>query len=181
MIRYIARRLAATCLLTWGVVTIASLVIRLAPGNVVEALLQEGTPPPQLVQLRKHVLGIDRPYIVQYLEWLGGLTRLNLGMSLANERPISPDIARALPRTFELIGADLFVTVGTLAGISVPIFVKATLMILCFGLLVRWFPTAGIVTFAEDPLGHLRHLLLNPQAPRGANEEPDSDDVSAVS
>ena len=68
MIRYIARRLAATCLLTWGVVTIASLVIRLAPGNVVEALLQEGTPPPQLVQLRKHVLGIDRPYIVQYLE-----------------------------------------------------------------------------------------------------------------
>ena len=103
MYHYIIRRLLSTFLLAWGVVTISSVVIHLAPGDVVEALLGRGDPSPELIQLRRHALGIDRPYIVQYLEWMGGLARLDLGTSLASERPIGPDIARALPRTLELI------------------------------------------------------------------------------
>jgi peptide/nickel transport system permease protein len=184
VVGYITRRLATTCLLALGVVTIASVVIHLAPGDVVQALLQEGAPSAELVALRRHLLGIDRPYPVQYAEWLVGLAHFDLGMSIANERPIAPDVARALPRTFELIAAglalgvlmgvpagvlaatrrarraDVAVMMGTLAGLSVPIFVKATLMILCFGLFLKWFPTAGYVAFADDPLGHLQHLLL---------------------
>jgi peptide/nickel transport system permease protein len=182
--RYIARRLLATILLAWGVVTVASVLIHFAPGDVVQALLQEGAPSPELIQLRRHALGIDRPYTVQYVEWLAGLTHLILGMSLANERPISPDIVRALPRTLELIAAgllfgtligipagmlaasrraslaDLSVTIGSLTGLSVPIYVKATLMLLCFGLFLKWLPTAGYISFAEDPFGHIRYLLL---------------------
>jgi peptide/nickel transport system permease protein len=182
--RYIGRRLLSTCLLAWGVVTIASVVIHLAPGDVVQTLLGRGDPSPELIQLRRHALGIDRPYLVQYIEWIGGLTRLNLGVSLASERPISPDIARALPRTLELICAgllfgiligiptgilaasqrarlaDLLVTVGALTGLSVPSFVSSTLMILFFGLFLKWFPTAGYVSLGEDPLAHVRYLLL---------------------
>jgi peptide/nickel transport system permease protein len=105
-------------------------------------------------------------------------------MSLASERPISPDIARALPRTLELIcagllfgtligipagilaasqrarPADWLVTVGALTGLSVPSFVSSTLMILCFGLVLKWFPTAGYTSFGGDPLAHLRYLVL---------------------
>ena len=184
MYRYIARRLLVTVLLAWGVVTIASVIIHFAPGDVVQALLQEGAPSQELIQLRRHALGLDRPYLVQYLEWLGGLTHLNMGMSLANERPIGPDIARSLPRTLELICAGLLlgtlvgipagilaagqrarfadwsVTLGALTGLSVPVYVKATLLLLCFGLFLKWLPTAGYIAFRDDPLGHLRYLFL---------------------
>lgn len=184
MYRYVARRLLATVVLAWAVVTVASILIHLAPGDVVEALLTEGAPSADLIQLRRHALGIDRPYLVQYTEWLSGLTRLDLGMSLANQRPISPDVATALPRTLELICvgmllgilvgvpagilaasrrarfADLSVTLGSLTGLSVPVYVKATMLLLCFGLYLRWLPTAGYVAFRDDPLGHLRFLSL---------------------
>jgi len=183
--RYVARRLVMTGFLVWGVVTIIFLLLRLVPGDVTETILAEGgIVSPAQVEARRHALGLDRPVIVQYRVWLAQLGGLNFGTSLVSERPIGPDIATALPRTLELIGAglafglaagipagvfaatrrgrfgDLVVTVGTLGGLAVPNFVSGTLLVLCFSLLLKWFPTAGYVAFSQDPLGHLRYLLL---------------------
>jgi peptide/nickel transport system permease protein len=105
-------------------------------------------------------------------------------MSLANERPITPDIAKALPRSLELIWAALFfglligipagivaanhrasladsvVTGGVFFALSLPVYVKSIALLLCFGLFLKWLPTAGYVRFGENPFSHIRYLLL---------------------
>jgi len=161
------------------------LLIHLVPGDVMQILLAEGgVASPEIVQARRHALGLDRPLGAQYRTWITGVAQFNLGTSLATQRPIAPDIETALPRTLELIGAalvvglavgipagifaaarrgragDLVVIVWSLGGLSVPNFVTGTLMVLCFGLLLRWFPTAGYVSFGENPVGHVRYLVL---------------------
>ena len=185
MTRYVVRRLVAIGFLTWGVVTLVFALLRLVPGDVVQILLAEGgAASPELVASTRHSLGLDRPLLIQYAEWMTGLGRLDLGVSLATQRPIGPDISKALPRSLELIGAGLIFGMGvgvpagifgavrrgwmreaivtgiSLGGLAVPTFVSGTLMVLCFGLLLRWFPTAGYVSFAENPVSHLRYLAL---------------------
>lgn len=173
-----------TAFLVWGIVTLVFLLLRLVPGDVVQILLAEGGAPPELIKARREALGLDQPTSVQYARWIALLARMDLGISLATQRPIGPDIARALPRTVELVAAgllfglvvgipagvlaasrrghlaDLTVGVGVLGGLSVPNFVSGTLMVLCFGLVLQWFPTAGYVSFGEDAVAHLRYLVL---------------------
>lgn len=184
MAPYIARRLLVTGLTVWIIVSLVFLLLRLAPGDVVQVLLAEGGASPELIQTRRRALGLDQPLVVQYGRWLGQLIRLDLGTSLATQRPIGPDIARALPRSLELVATalgvglalgipagilaatrrgrreDLIVSFASMGGLSVPNFVSATLLLLCFGLLLRWFPTAGYVSFWESPATHLRFLVL---------------------
>ena len=185
MTRYIVHRMAAIALLTWGAVTLIFALLRLVPGDVVQILLGEGgMASPELVASTRHSLGLDRPLLVQYGDWIAGLVHLNLGVSLATQRPIATDIWNALPRTIELIAAALafgvcvgipagllgavrrgwlreaVVTSISLGGLAVPTFVSGTLMVLCFGLLLRWFPTAGYVSPAENFFVHLRYLVL---------------------
>jgi peptide/nickel transport system permease protein len=184
MYSYIARRLIAAGLLVWGIITLVFLLLRLVPGDVVQILMAEGGASPELVQARREVLGLDQPLPVQYSRWLTDLARLDLGTSLATSRAIAPDIGRALPRTLELVGAGLLVgllfgipagvlaatrrgrpadyavSVAALSGLSIPNFVSGTLMVLAFGLLLQWFPTAGYVSWSENVWTHLRYLIL---------------------
>ena len=173
-----------TGLIVWAIVSLVFLLLRLAPGDVVQVLLAEGGASPELIQARRRALGLDQPLVVQYGRWLSQLIRLDLGTSLATQRPIGPDIARALPRSLELVATalglglalgipagilaasrrgrreDLIVSFVSMGGLSVPNFVSATLLLLCFGLLLRWFPTAGYVSFWESPATHLRFLVM---------------------
>lgn len=182
--QYIARRLLVTAFLVWAIVSLVFVLLRLAPGDVVQVLLAEGGASPEVVQARRRVLGLDQPLGVQYRRWLSQVVRLDLGTSLATQRPIGPDIARALPRSLELVVAslglglalgvpagilaasrrgrreDLAVSFASMGGLSIPNFVSGTLLLLCFGLLLRWFPTAGYVSFSESPVTHLSFLVL---------------------
>src|SRR5690606_33678879 len=127
--------------------------------------------PAAVAQLRRS-LGLDRPILEQYLSFLAGLARGDLGHSLLDGYPVADEIALRLPRTLELIAAAtvlaliLGMPLGTLAAVrhdgafdraatglvtvlqSAPVFVVGTLLVLVFAQTLRWMPAGGYVAFS---------------------------------
>ncbi|MFN8524853.1 MAG: ABC transporter permease [Chloroflexota bacterium] len=184
MTRYVLRRVIQAFVLVFAVATLIAVVVRVIPGDPVAMLLGEEQAGQERGQLLREELGLDKPVLVQYLSWLGRLAQGDLSKSIISKRPIGPDLATRLPRTLELtvaavvIGSligipfgvfaavnrnrigDYVVSVVALLGLSSPVFVLGTLMVLVFGLWLRWFPATGFVEFSQDPVAHLNRLLL---------------------
>ncbi|MDO9711593.1 ABC transporter permease [Paracraurococcus lichenis] len=183
---WVARRIAVSLLLVWCVASIVFLAIHLVPGDPAELLLSSGgvAPDPGAVAELHERLGLDRPLLDQYLGFLAGLPRGDLGTSLVDDYPVLDEILLRLPRTLELIGAGalLAVLLGIPAGtqaalhrggafdriasalaallLAVPVFVVGTLLVLLFAQLLRWMPAGGYVPLAQDPGRHLLLLAL---------------------
>jgi len=183
MAGYAARRAAAALALAWIVASVVFLVLHLVPGDPAELLLSSGgvAPDPAAVAELRERLGLDRSLLEQYLAYLGGLLRGDLGRSLVDDAPVAEEVWLRLPRTLELIGAGALaatligVPAGTLAAarrggafdrvasgvaavlLAVPVFVVGTLLVLVFAQMLRWMPAGGYVALGADPG---RHLLL---------------------
>ncbi|MEZ4638953.1 MAG: ABC transporter permease [Caldilineaceae bacterium] len=187
MTQYILRRLLLAGFLIFMVATLVFLMMQLIPGDVVDAMLTEDMDAsPELMEARRRMLGLDQPMHVQYLTWIGGFVRGDWGKSPFTGRPVLPDIRAALPRTLELVFSativawlvgipmgifaainhrnwlDFGTTSLALVGISTPIFVTGTMLILVFSLHLRWLPavSGGYVSFAENPGRHMQQLIL---------------------
>jgi peptide/nickel transport system permease protein len=182
---YVVQRLSLALFLALGSASLVFFMINLAPGDVVLAALGDaGGLTAEQVRLKREELGLDRPLLVQYVDWLGRVVRADLGASFVNGRSIARDISLSLPRTLELVAAALLVglvlgipagvssathqdrwadhvlTGASLLMVSVPSFVSGTLLVLFFGLQLRWLPVSGFVSFADGPWLHLRLLVL---------------------
>jgi peptide/nickel transport system permease protein len=166
MRQYLARRLVLLVPVVWGVSTLVFLLIHLIPGDPVEVMLGETALAADKEALRKD-LRLDLPLGAQYVEFLEGLTTLNLGRSLFTRQPVWDAIRAALPATAQLAVAALAIAVaialplGTLAavkrntavdrgamfvallGVSTPTFVLAPLLILAFGIGLGVLPVSG--------------------------------------
>jgi peptide/nickel transport system permease protein len=175
MLSYIARRLALTLPVLFGVATLVFSLIHLVPGDPAQAMLGDGASPQDIAQLRTR-LGLDRPLIEQYARYLKGLVRGDLGTSLRTQQAVTTQIAERLPATAELASAAMLVAValalplgliaavwrGTwvdqgamalaLVGISVPGFWLGPLLALIFAVELGWLPVSG--------RGTLAHLVL---------------------
>lgn len=175
MISLLLRRLAALMPVALGVATLTFAMIHLVPGDPVVAMLGENAQPADLAGMR-HQLGLDRPLWRQYLTFLGGLARGNLGESISMHEPVTRVIADRYPATLELAAAGLTVAIllafplGILAGanpggaadlaamtfailgISVPHICLGPLLMIVFSLLLGWLPLTG--------RGGLSHLIL---------------------
>jgi peptide/nickel transport system permease protein len=186
MLGYALTRIAVALGLIWAVITLVFLVIHMVPGDPAELLLSQGgvAPDPVAVAELREKLGLDRPILTQYLAYVGGVLRGDLGSSLLDEHSVSAEIALRLPRTLELIFAAGLIAVafglplGTLAalrpggvldrtmaaaaglGLSVPVFVIGTIAILIFAQKLRLVPAGGFVPFSRDPIQHLILLLM---------------------
>lgn len=150
---------------TFGVTTLVFFVMRLS-GDPTLLLVPEGATAAQIADLR-HALGFDRPLPVQYLGYLHDLARFDLGQSLVQRAPVSLILGSRIPYTLALAGGALpfalltgipagiamAVWRGTmvervlgaivLAGQSLPTFWSGILLILLFGVSLRWLPTSG--------------------------------------
>ena len=97
------------------------LALHLVPGDPAELLLSTGgvAPDPAAVAELRERLGLDRPILTQYRDFLAGLLRVDLGRSLVDDYPVAAEIALRLPRTLELIVAAtlLALVVGVPAGV----------------------------------------------------------------
>ncbi len=175
MLSFIARRLALTVLVLFGVATLVFSLIHLVPGDPAQAMLGDGASPDDIAQLRAR-LGLDRPLLDQYWTFLGGLVRGDLGTSLRTQQPVSAQILERLPATAELASAAMLVAVAlavplglvaavwqgrwidqgamalALVGISVPGFWLGPLLALIFSVELGWLPVSG--------RGSLAHLVL---------------------
>ena len=174
LLRAALTRLLSSLGVLWAAVTVVFVLSR-ASGDPVAQLLPEDADPEQVAQMQA-TLGLDRPLIVQYLDFLGGLVRLDLGESLLYREPVTALILERIPATALLAGAALLITVvvafaagsiaamrrGTavdrtvmgavLVGQSTPAFWVGILLVLLFGVQLRLLPAAGY--------GTLAHLVL---------------------
>jgi peptide/nickel transport system permease protein len=183
---FLLRRIGVAVLLVWIVASIVFLAIRFVPGDPADLLLSQGgvSPDPGSVAALHEQLGLDRPIWAQYLASLHGLLTGDLGLSLQDQSPVTPEIMLRLPRTLELIGvAALFALItglpsGLLAAIwrgrlfdrvtrfasalalAVPVFVVGTLLVLVFAQRLHWVSAGGYVGLAQDPVRHFALLSM---------------------
>jgi peptide/nickel transport system permease protein len=174
MQRYVVRRLARTLIALWGVSTIVFCVLRLSGDPAVLLLPQEASVE-DVLRLRQD-LGLDDPFLVQYLRFLGSSMLGDFGESLRHKEPAMALVVSHLWATIELslaaFGIALLVAVpiGILAAVkpnslydhavltiallgqSAPTFWIGIMLILTFGLGLRWFPIGG--------RGSWSHLVL---------------------
>lgn len=183
MRRYLVRRALAFALTLLFVSFVTFIVIYVIPGDPAEIILGTEGNPEALAALRVK-LGLDRPLLLQYLDWLKHALTGNLGVSIQYDVPVGQLIASRLPVTFPLAGLAISLTIlagiplGILAashhrgpadvgmmifsqlGIAIPSFWAGLLLILLFSVYLGWFPAGGFTAWAETPTGALRSLLL---------------------
>jgi peptide/nickel transport system permease protein len=183
---WLLKRIATSLVLIWLVASIVFGAIRLVPGDPAELLLSQGgvAPDPSAVAELHDQLGLDRPFLVQYAINFRQVLSGDLGKSLQDDRPVTTEIVRRLPRTLELIAAAAVfaILVGIPGGLaaavrrdtwldrvgqikasvvlSIPVFVTGTVLVLIFAQWLHWVPAGGYVPLARDPVKHLTLLAM---------------------
>lgn len=165
--RYFFRRLIGVVPVLFFSWTLIFVVLQAVPGDPVNLMLA-GRPASQEVRDNvRRQLGLDKPVHIRYVDFLWRAVRGDLGDSFRSRQPVVQEIRAQLPYTVELaaggllVGVLLGVTLGiisgthpnswsdtgsmvvALAGISMPSFWSAMLLIYIFGLKLRWFPIVG--------------------------------------
>ena len=183
--RYLVVRLYSMALTLLGLTVLIFLMLRLIPGTVVEQLIGADAMVSQaMVAELQRFFGLDQPLYLQYGRWLGQLAQGDLGTSWRTGKPVLSLILERLPVSLELtvlsIGfalvlglvagivsairrdgaVDQATRVGTLVGLSIPVFWQGTMLILFFSLYLRWMPPVVWVDFFTDPRRNLTIMLL---------------------
>jgi len=175
VIRLVRRRLVATVPTLFGVLVVAFLLLNVAPGDPVAAMVGERADAATIARLRAE-LHLDDPLPVQFGHYVWGAVRGDFGRSYITQRPIARDLEERFPKTVQLaLAAMAFaalagITLGVLSairpggamdrvamllsyvGVSFPVYWVGLLLILLFAVLLRWLPPSGS--------GGLAYLLL---------------------
>ncbi|MFN8924262.1 MAG: ABC transporter permease [Rhodospirillales bacterium] len=185
MLRLILDRAVDLLVVLFGVSVVAFLMIRLIPGDAVQIMLGANAAVTEeaMAALRAR-LGLDQPMIVQYLSWIGGVLRGDLGTSIWTGKPVLEEILDRIGVTAELLvlslgfavilavpagslmayvrggAADQIVRVITIAGVTMPGFWLGTLLIYGFYAWAPAWPAVGWVPIGQDPAGHFQRMLL---------------------
>ncbi len=183
VVRFLAGRLALSLVTLWLLSMIVFALGQLLPGDIGRAILGP-LADARAVAALDHQLGVDRPVLVQYAQWIGRFVHGDMGVSYAYRSPVAPFVGAALLRSAKL-GALAFVIVVPLAitagvwaalhagrwldrtimivGLSatvVPEFVSSITLILVFGVWLRWLPSEAGYPDDASVLTALSHLIL---------------------
>ncbi len=163
---YAARRLALMVLVILGVTVVTFLLTHVVPVNPVLAYVGDHAPP-SVVEHMRQTLGLDKPLPLQYWIYMVNLLHGNLGISIANQQPVSYDLGLYLPATIELSSAaiviavvlgvitgvlsalyrdgwiDQLARVFALGGVSLPVFFTALVLLGIFYVDLGWLPGPG--------------------------------------
>jgi peptide/nickel transport system permease protein len=183
--RYLVVRLYSMALTLIGLTVLIFLMLRLIPGTVVEQMIgADAVASPAMVAELKRFFGLDQPWWRQYGSWVAALGHGDLGTSWRTGKPVVTLILERLPVTIELTAlavgfalalgipagivsatrrdraVDNVTRVGTLLGLSVPVFWQGTMLILFFSIYLRWMPPVMWVDFFADPVRNLTIMAL---------------------
>ena len=185
MLRYIAQRLLLMIPTLLGVAILVFLMLRLMAGDPVEVMLRgEGANVPQeIIEAERVRLGLDRPIIVQFGKWIGGMLTGDFGVSMWTGNPVSHEIASRLQLSIQVALMATFLAVliaiplGTLsalykdtwidhviriisiAGLAVPSFWLGMIIILLLLSFFQWHPPVAFTPFFENPRENLAQLI----------------------
>ena len=173
MLGYLARRLAMTIPTLLLVAIAVFALVRLIPGDPVQVMLGDAADPAQAAQLRAQ-LGLDQPIPLQFMHWIAKLATGDFGHSITNNLAVLPlildrfqvsavivlvavTVAACIAVPAGLIAAwkqdsllDLSVVGGATLLLSIPSFWLGLLLLLLFGLKLKWLPVIGYVPFSEN-------------------------------
>jgi peptide/nickel transport system permease protein len=175
MLTYLLKRLVASVPTLLGVTLVIFSMVHLAPGDPVQIMLDVHGSADQVARLR-HELGLDLPLPEQYVRFVWGALRGDLGNSLKSGRPAVTEMFERLPATLTLAVAGMSIAIAlglglgvlaaarrgtwvdsltmaiTMLGVSLPSFWIGILLIYVFGVKLQWLPVAGASTW--------KHLIL---------------------
>jgi len=183
--RYVVVRLYSMAITLMGLSVLVFLMLRLVPGTVVEQMIgADAIASPAMVAELKRFFGLDQPWWQQYGRWVAAIAHGDLGTSWRTGKPVVALILERLPVTIELTSLavgfamllgipagilsarrrdqtiDNVTRVGTLLGLSIPVFWQGTMLILFFSIYLRWMPPVMWVDFFADPGRNLTIMAL---------------------
>ena len=192
LLSYAASRLALAPVMLWLIASLVFLLLRLAPGDPIDALLGPRAPEAVRSALRQQ-LGLDQPLAQQYVGFMGKLLHGDLGLSLSNQEPVSRIIAQSLPASLELgvVALSLAAVLGLAVGFSgiarpegrldlagrlfgigtyaLPPFWSAMVLQSVFAVGLGWLPVGGrFPATIEPPAGSGFYLFDSLRAGNGA-------------
>ena len=184
MVKFILIRIALGILSLLAVSLLIFAATEILPGDVASAVLGQGATP-EALEVFRHELGLDRPAMVRYFEWLTGAIQGDFGYALTNKREILPELMKKFKNTLFLAGMaaliavplsvglgiiaavkegkwqDRLSNIASLAAISVPEFFIAYILILVFAVKLRWFPSLSTI-FAGMPVSEMLYKIALP-------------------
>lgn len=185
MFTFILRKLATVIPTFVGITLVAFTLIRLVPGDPIEVMVGERRLDPEAHAALVQRLGLDQPWHVQYLNYLGDLLQGDLGTSLVTREPVLKEFLILFPATVELtlIALLLAIAIGMPAGIlaglkrgsavdhgvmgvamtgySMPIFWWGLIMIMFFSVDLGWTPVSGRIAVEFDIPVRTGFLLID--------------------
>ena len=187
MKQYIVKRILLYFPTLVLITVLVFLLMRVIPGDPAIQLLAAGgdaSYTEEDLAKKRAELGIDRPLVVQYVDWVWGMLRGDMGKALYYQRPVSEELSPRIPITFEiailamLISIVLAVPLGivsaitqdslfdyigrgfTIFGISVPIFVTGIVSIYILARVFNWLPPFGYAKLWEAPWENLQQIFF---------------------
>lgn len=180
LLRRLLALIPTMLVVSFGIFSLISLV----PGDVAVELAGGMNATPEGVAQVREELNLDDPFLVQYGTWLKGAVQGDLGNSLVTKQSVSSEIATAFPVTFSIVLSGIFValliglpagviagmrpgskldralTMGATAGIAIPNFFLAMILISVFAISLQWFPALGFTRITDDPIEWLKSVTL---------------------
>ena len=189
MHRYLVRRILFGVLTAVLVSLLVFALMRIAPGDVAKSIAaqqaggEEGTVSMEEIEQIREALGLNEPLYVQYWVWMSGFVRGDWGNSLFTKRPVFDEFQQKAMVTLELVlfsqviaiaiglpagilmalkqdsKIDYIVRVASLAGLSIPSFWSATLLLVAGAYFFRWSPPFGYSAITDDFTRNLSQFL----------------------
>lgn len=182
MVRYLGQRAVAAVLVLFVLSLLAFSMVRIMPGDPAANFLATDNPDPNALAQIREQLGLNRPFVVQYVSWIGSAFVGDFGMSLTRPQAISEQLVERFPVSLQLalmavlISVIVAVPLGVLAAarpggiidvlvrgasffsLAVPAFIVAMVLILVNSLTLR-LRLLGYTPFDVDPVDSIRSLL----------------------
>ena len=183
LVKSIGRRLALGLLTLFLLSVVVFLGTQVLPGNPGRAILGP-LADQRAVEALNAQLGANRPPLIIYLDWMGGMLTGDMGQSYTFRQPVAPFVGAALVNSLKLvavifaivvplgIGAgviaalhagrtvDRIVSLASLSLTVIPEFVSSIVLILVFAVILRWLPLTASWPAGSGPLVQLQHLIL---------------------
>jgi peptide/nickel transport system permease protein len=183
MFSYIVRRVFATIPVMLIVALFVFSLLYIAPGDPAVVIAGDQASPADVEKIRAG-LGLDRPFLIRFSEWLFNLMRGDLGVSMFTNIPVSELIGQRIEPTLSLMVLTLILAIGiavpigvlaawkagtwidrsvmaiSVVGFSVPVFVVGYLLSFFFSLELDWLPVQGYVSYKKGFGVWFEHLIL---------------------
>jgi peptide/nickel transport system permease protein len=185
MLRYTFHRLLLMIPTLIGVAVLVFFMLRIVPGDVVEVKLRGdgGNVSQQMIDMERKRLGLDKPLLEQFGDWMIGLATLNLGKSMWTDRPVTEEISTRLELSLQVaimatiiavliaipLGTtaalmrdtwiDYLVRIITIGGLSIPSFWFGMLIMLGLLYFFKWLPPITFTPIYVDPVANLTQLI----------------------